>query len=123
MTPWTLAKTPTPDHPFCAGPELAVPLEQTEQAARIMDSSDPSQTEAKREERRVRRRRSRPASERFDNTIPSPCISVCQIDDAMDHCIGCFRSIDEIREWPIMTAAEKTETLQRIAERRSAAGR
>lgn len=76
-------------------------------------------TASDRAERRERRRRKVRAA-RFDTTIPSPCISVCQIDDASDCCIGCHRSIDEIREWPIMTAAEKTETLERIAQRKSA---
>ena len=73
------------------------------------------------ETERVRRRARRRARARsFDTTIPSPCISVCQVDNATGCCIGCFRSIDEIREWPIMTAEEKTAALARIAERKSA---
>ena len=86
--------------------------------------SDCVPAEADREarlERRARRRAERRA--RIDNTIASPCIAVCQIDDASGCCIGCFRSIDEIREWPIMTAEQKTETLSRIAERKATAGR
>ena len=55
----------------------------------------------------------------FDTTIPSPCIAVCQVDNATGCCIGCFRSIDEIREWPIMTAEEKTAALARVAERKA----
>jgi len=54
----------------------------------------------------------------FDTSIPSPCIAVCQIDGATDCCIGCFRSIDEIRDWPIMTADEKTQALARIEQRK-----
>ena len=73
-----------------------------------------------RDARRRARRRTRPART-FDTSIPSPCIAVCQIDDATDFCIGCFRSIDEIRDWPIMTAEEKTATLERIAGRRVSA--
>ena len=73
------------------------------------------------ETERVRRRARRRARARsFDTTIPSPCISVCQVDNATGCCIGCFRSIDEIREWPIMTAEEKTAALARIAARKAA---
>ncbi len=54
--------------------------------------------------------------------MPSPCITVCQVDDATGCCIGCYRSIDEIREWPILSADEKRAVLARIAERKAAAG-
>ncbi len=81
-----------------------------------------SQPETSAEERRSRRerRRARARAGRFDTTIPSPCISVCQIDDATDCCIGCRRSIDEIRDWPIMTAEEKTAVLEQVAARKAA---
>ncbi|MEM7225171.1 MAG: DUF1289 domain-containing protein [Pseudomonadota bacterium] len=79
---------------------------------------DPARAERRR--RIAERRRNRPA--RFDTTIPSPCIAVCQIDDATGCCIGCFRAIDEIREWPIMTKEQKTEVLARIVERKAADG-
>ena len=76
--------------------------------------SEPSQPSRARRRPRVRRT--------FDTTIPSPCIAVCQIDNATNCCIGCFRSIDEIREWPIMTADQKTETLARVSARKARAG-
>ena len=80
-----------------------------------MNQSNPTSREA----RRRARRRVRPART-FDTSIPSPCIAVCQIDDTTDCCIGCCRSIDEIRDWPIMSAAEKTAVLSRIAQRKAA---
>ncbi len=58
----------------------------------------------------------------FDTSVPSPCITVCQVDDATGCCVGCYRSIDEIREWPILSADEKRAVLARIAERKAAAG-
>ena len=70
------------------------------------------------EARRQRRERRRARVRTFDSSIPSPCIAVCQIDDATDCCIGCFRAIDEIRDWPILTADEKRVVLARVAERR-----
>ena len=80
-----------------------------------MSDSAPPTRESRRRDRRRRRR-----APVFDTTIASPCISVCQIDDATDCCIGCYRSIDEIRDWPIMSAAEKTDVLSRTAERKAA---
>ena len=66
------------------------------------------------------RRRPRPRRE-FDTTVPSPCITVCQIDDTTGLCLGCARNVDEIREWPILTAEEKKQILEHIRERKSAA--
>ena len=31
--------------------------------------------------------------------VPSPCISVCRMDEASGLCLGCFRTIDEIMVW------------------------
>ena len=75
------------------------------------------------DDRRARRRARRraPRARAFDTTIPSPCISVCQLDDASGHCLGCFRDVDEIRDWPILSAEEKKAILVRITERKSAA--
>ena len=57
------------------------------------------------EARRSRRQRTRRVE--IDRSIPSPCISVCQIDEETNFCIGCYRDIDEIRDWIIMSAEEK----------------
>ena len=73
-------------------------------------------------ERRRARRRPRRILE-LDTSVPSPCISVCQIENATGCCIGCFRSIDEIREWPILSAEQKRAALARIAERKAALGK
>ena len=81
-----------------------------------------SETDDRTELRRARaRRRTRPRRE-FDTSVPSPCITVCQVDDATGCCIGCYRSIDEIREWPILSADEKRAVLARIAERKATTG-
>jgi len=68
--------------------------------------------EARRERRRARPQRS------FDTSVPSPCIAVCQVDPRSDLCIGCRRHIDEIREWPIMTAEQKRAVLAALPGRR-----
>ena len=88
----------------------------------MSDSASDSAPGPAAEQRRRRRdsRRARARDGRFDTTIPSPCVQICQIDDASGCCIGCLRAIDEIREWPIMTAAEKTRVLENVAARRAA---
>src|SRR3546814_11547656 len=61
------------------------------------------------------RRRARPQRV-FDTSVPSPCIAVCQVDPASNLCIGCRRHVDEIREWPIMTAEQKLAVLAALPE-------
>lgn len=48
----------------------------------------------------------------------SPCISVCQMDDATGWCLGCKRTIDEIRDWMIMPPDERQRVLDALPERR-----
>lgn len=62
------------------------------------------------------RRTNRPARE-FDHSVPSPCVSVCSLDER-DVCIGCLRSADEIRDWMILDRGQKLEVLERVAARR-----
>ena len=53
----------------------------------------------------------------FDNTVASPCVQVCELDED-DICMGCFRSADEIRDWMVMTREQKLQTLESLAERK-----
>ena len=78
-----------------------------------METSDPRSDDTG---RRRRRRAWTP-----DTTVPSPCISVCRIDEATGLCAGCLRNLDEIRDWLIMTAEEKRDVLVRLAVRRGGA--
>jgi len=87
----------------------------------LSETEHPDRLRRARDARRSRARAGR--RPQFDTSVPSPCITVCQVDDATGCCIGCFRSIDEIREWPILSADEKRAVLARIAERKAAAGR
>ncbi|WP_319633579.1 DUF1289 domain-containing protein [Pelagibius marinus] len=63
------------------------------------------------------RRRQRPQRV-FDTSVPSPCISVCQVDPRTDRCIGCLRHVDEIRDWPILTAEQKRAILAQLPQRK-----
>ena len=99
------------------------PVTPPKSARDPQEAGSPQEARDPQEERRRRLERRRARARSFDTTVPSPCIAVCQIDDATGCCIGCFRDIDEIRDWPIMTAEEKQATLARIDERKAAAGR
>jgi predicted Fe-S protein YdhL (DUF1289 family) len=38
-------------------------------------------------------------------TVPSPCVKLCRIEDGL--CVGCKRTLDEIRDWMIMSEYEQ----------------
>jgi predicted Fe-S protein YdhL (DUF1289 family) len=45
--------------------------------------------------------------------IVSPCVSVCKIgDDGL--CIGCHRTVEEIREWRQYTSDQRIEIMRRL---------
>ena len=52
-------------------------------------------------------------------TLPSPCISICQIDPETGNCLGCYRSRQEIAKWPAMSTDEQADLLQALKQRRS----
>ena len=35
----------------------------------------------------------------FKENVPSPCVSVCRMNEQTGLCNGCYRTIDEIRAW------------------------
>lgn len=47
----------------------------------------------------------------------SPCIGVCVYDHHLNHCKGCYRSLEEIDSWAKMTDTEKRKALKRCKER------
>jgi predicted Fe-S protein YdhL (DUF1289 family) len=52
-------------------------------------------------------------------TIVSPCIRICCLDDK-DVCLGCFRTLDEIRNWQASDDTRRALVLEHCAERREA---
>ena len=34
-----------------------------------------------------------------EKEIESPCIGVCAMDEATGFCQGCYRTLDEIKQW------------------------
>ena len=41
------------------------------------------------------------------NTVASPCMSVCQMDEASGWCVGCLRTLGEIAQWGNIDPASK----------------
>ncbi len=50
-------------------------------------------------------------------TIKSPCIGICAIDDLSGLCHGCYRTIDEIQGWWDMSTTEQQNLLATIEVR------
>lgn len=48
---------------------------------------------------------------------PSPCISVCCMDDDRSHCVGCLRTLDELRQWGKSDAATQRRIWQAVLQR------
>ena len=51
-----------------------------------------------------------------DSEFSTPCIGVCQYDNE-DICRGCFRTLDEISNWALMTEEERKEIMKKLDER------
>lgn len=48
---------------------------------------------------------------------PSPCISVCRMDDDRSHCVGCLRTLEELRQWGKADAATQRGIWQAVLQR------
>ncbi len=49
--------------------------------------------------------------------IVSPCIGVCAMNDTTGFCMGCYRTVDEIREWWNMTDEEREKVMGTLDRR------
>lgn len=65
----------------------------------------------------------RPPKPLYSNVSPavkSPCISTCRLDEARV-CIGCFRHVEDIREWRSADDQRRCEICAEAGARRMAA--
>lgn len=53
-------------------------------------------------------------------SVASPCTDVCKLDADTGLCRGCWRSRDEIAQWPRMTDGERQALLDTLQARRAA---
>ena len=52
-----------------------------------------------------------------DQRVPSPCISICRMDQHSALCLGCFRTLDEIIAWGRLGEEEKRAVWRLIRSR------
>jgi hypothetical protein len=52
----------------------------------------------------------------IDRLAQSPCISNCCLDDD-NTCLGCFRSLEEIKEWGVVDDHRRRVILQNAQQR------
>ena len=52
-----------------------------------------------------------------DGRVPSPCISVCRMEEATGLCAGCLRTLDEIAMWSVLTDDERRAVWADLAAR------
>ena len=51
--------------------------------------------------------------------IVSPCIGVCAMNEQTNLCEGCFRSIEEIRDWWDMTPESRNKIMDKLEQRQN----
>ncbi len=54
----------------------------------------------------------------FTTLIPSPCVSVCRMDEPSGWCEGCLRTLDEIAAWASMDDRAKRAVWKLLPQRR-----
>ena len=55
----------------------------------------------------------------IDGSVRSPCIRNCCLDDDLT-CLGCFRTLDEIKEWGLADGHRRRIILQNAKQRKQA---
>ena len=55
--------------------------------------------------------------------VPSPCVSVCELNERDGSCKGCLRTLAEIAAWGRLDDAGKLEVWARIEARQQGAAR
>jgi uncharacterized protein len=54
----------------------------------------------------------------IDSFVQSPCVGNCCLDDDLT-CLGCFRSLEEIKEWGVADNHRRRVILQNAKRRRA----
>lgn len=66
----------------------------------------------------------KPAKPLYSNVspaVPSPCISTCRLDEHKV-CIGCFRHVEDIRQWRSADDQQRRQICEQAQARRQLAG-
>jgi uncharacterized protein len=51
--------------------------------------------------------------------VPSPCVSICELNERDGSCKGCYRTLQEIAAWGQLSDTDKLLVWQRIEARQS----
>jgi predicted Fe-S protein YdhL (DUF1289 family) len=52
--------------------------------------------------------------------VETPCVDVCEIDQATGICLGCGRTIAEISSWVALTSTERRRIMGELPDRKKA---
>lgn len=52
-------------------------------------------------------------------SLKSPCTKVCTMDPDSGFCLGCFRSLEEIGRWTVMSESEREKVAEELPKRRN----
>jgi predicted Fe-S protein YdhL (DUF1289 family) len=50
--------------------------------------------------------------------VPSPCVSICDLDETSGYCKGCWRTIDEVASWLYYSDDEKAQVIDKLEQRK-----
>ena len=53
--------------------------------------------------------------------IESPCVGVCTMDEETGYCLGCYRTIEEIKGWWDLDNAAKKSVIEETTKREKSA--
>jgi predicted Fe-S protein YdhL (DUF1289 family) len=98
----------------CCGGEQAQAAPAPTVAQPMTTPAEPSARPA----RRVRISMDAARAVRRQSSIMSPCTAVCTIIPGTELCAGCYRSVDEIRDWLYYDDPAKRQVIQRLDARR-----
>jgi predicted Fe-S protein YdhL (DUF1289 family) len=54
---------------------------------------------------------------RIKPEIETPCVNICRMDAENRYCIGCFRTLEELKSWSQMTEAERAAVMAQLESR------
>lgn len=55
-----------------------------------------------------------------EDIVQSPCVGVCAVSEATGLCEGCYRTLDEIRDWWNMESTEQQKVIENLQQRQMA---
>ena len=54
---------------------------------------------------------------RIKPEVSTPCINICRMDEQNRFCIGCFRTLEELKRWSSMSEDQRLEIMAQLEAR------